>query len=358
MRVLHAADLHLDSPFRGLSAEKARRRRQESRELLRRLAGLARERQAELVLLSGDLFDGAQVYRDTLEELAEALASLPCPVFIAPGNHDPYCSGSPYQTLRWPENVHIFTPGPMQAVEVGACTVYGAAFAGPEQPESPLAGFTAPGDGRLHIGCLHGDTGLGPYGPIRREEIARSGLHYLALGHIHQCSGLLRQGDVCYAYPGCPEGRGFDETGEKGVLFGTVERQETALALVPLCRRRYEIVEADVTGRTPREALDAALTDGYREDILRVLLTGEAGEVPPDLDALAAAFGHRCFHLTLRDHTRPGEALWSRAGEDSLRGLFLRELLRRYEAAAGEEERQSAAAAARLGLAAMDGRDL
>lgn len=358
MRVLHAADLHLDSPFRGLSAGKARQRRQESRDLLRRLADLANDRRAELVLLSGDLFDGAQVYRDTLEHLTEALASIRCPVCIAPGNHDPHCAGSPYRTLRWPENVHIFAPGPIQAVEVGDCTVYGAAFAAAEQPESPLAGFTAPDDARLRIGCLHADTNLGPYGPLRREEIAGSGLDYLALGHIHQCSGLLRQGDTWYAYPGCPEGRGFDETGEKGVLFGTVARTGTELVLLPLCRRHYKILEADVTGRTPREALDAVLTAEHSEDILRVLLTGETGEVLPDLRALADAFGHRCFHLDLRDRTRPGEDLWSRAGEDSLRGLFLRELRRRYDSAATEEERQSAAAAARLGLAAMDHRDL
>ena len=96
MRVLHAADLHLDSPFRGLGAGKGRQRRQESRELLDRLADLANSRRAELVLLSGDLFDGAEVYRETLEQLRAALGRIRCPVFIAPGNHDPYTSQSPY----------------------------------------------------------------------------------------------------------------------------------------------------------------------------------------------------------------------------------------------------------------------
>jgi len=357
VRVLHAADLHLDSPFRGLSAEKGRQRRQESRELLDRLAGLANDRQAEVVLLSGDLFDGGQVYRETLERLGEALGRIRCPVFIAPGNHDPYTGGSPYCKDFWPANVHIFHAARIESVELEGCTVYGAAFTAPEQPEGLLAGFRGPGNGGLSLMCLHGDTGGGVYNPIAGEDIAGSGLDYLALGHIHQCSGLLRRGGTFYAYPGCPEGRGFDETGEKGVLFGTVERGQARMDFIPLCRRRYGIVEADCTGRTLREAAEAALEDCRAEDILRLVLTGER-DTAADLTALQSAFAHRCFQLTVQDRTCLSRDLWQRCGEDSLRGLFLQELRRQYDQADSEAEREQITAAVRIGLAALDRRDL
>ena len=123
-------------------------------------------------------------------------------------------------------------------------------------------GFSAPRDGRIHLMTLHGDVaGQGRYGPHPAGDIAESGLTYLALGHIHACSGLQRAGETCWAYPGCPEGRGFDETGEKGVLFVTVEDDHTVSArFVPLAGRRYEIVEADVTGKdSAGEALRAVL---------------------------------------------------------------------------------------------------
>ena len=85
-------------------------------------------------------------------------------------------------------------------------------------------GFAAPRDGRIHLMALHGDVeGKGRYGPIALEDIAASGLTYLALGHIHACSGLQKAGDTYWAYPGCPEGRGFDELGDKGVLVVTVD---------------------------------------------------------------------------------------------------------------------------------------
>ena len=91
--------------------------------------------------------------------------------------------------------------------------------------------------------CVHGDTApQSEYGPLSPAEIETSGLDYLALGHVHQYSGLRRAGETFWAYPGCPEGRGFDELGEKGVLWLEVEKGRTEAEFVPLCRRRYQIL--------------------------------------------------------------------------------------------------------------------
>ena len=182
------------------------------------------------------------------------------------------------------------------------------------------------------------------YGPITREQIAASGLTYLALGHVHQCSGLQRQGDSFWAYPGCPEGRGFDELGDKGVLAGTVERGRVSLDFVPLCRRRYHILTADVTGRNPRQALEEAMPATASDDVCRVIFTGETGEAGIDLAGLTGDYRDRFYALELRDQTRVSRDIWDRAGEDSLRGLFLRELRARYDAAEDEAEREKIAA--------------
>ena len=221
VRLIHAADFHLDSPFSGLDPEQAIRRRAEQRELLGRLAELARDRNADLVLLAGDLFDAERVFQETAKALAQHLESIPCPVLIAPGNHDFYSGRSPYATLRWPENVHIFTSGQLEGVSLPQlnCTVYGAAFTAPRQDSTPLHGFQAQGDG-MHLMVLHGQTGaLNEYGPIAPQDIQNSGLTYLALGHVHQYSGLNREGGTFWAYPGCPEGRGFDVLEDKGDLY-------------------------------------------------------------------------------------------------------------------------------------------
>ena len=115
-KIIHAADFHLDSAFGGLPVEKARERRRESRELVDRLTDLVRTEGAEVVLLAGDLFDGQRVFPETLERLKAALAAMGCPVFIAPGNHDPYSPHSPYAAPDWPENVHIFRSEAMESM--------------------------------------------------------------------------------------------------------------------------------------------------------------------------------------------------------------------------------------------------
>ena len=145
LKVLHGADFHLDSPFSGLKPDAAARRRGEQRELLARLTDLAREREADLVLLSGDLFDGERVYPETLERLRSALGAMSCPVFIAPGNHDPYTPHGPYAAGDWPENVHVFRTAEVESVELPelGCVVHGCAFTGGERTDQALAGFAA-----------------------------------------------------------------------------------------------------------------------------------------------------------------------------------------------------------------------
>ena len=359
LKFIHAADFHLDSAFGALTARQAADRRQESRELAFRLAGYANSHGVSLVLLAGDLFDSTGAFRETGEQLAQALGKMQARIFIAPGNHDWYGPGSPWLTVKWPENVHIFQTPEMTAVELPGLTVHGAAFTGPEQAESLLAGFSAPEDGRIHIGLLHGEVAESPYNPIRREEIAASGLHYLALGHVHKRAEPQIWGRTVCAWPGCPEGRGFDELGEKGFYEGVLEDSgQVSLRFVPFARRRYEILEVDVTGRSPRAAVEAALPEDTARHLYRILLTGATGAEGVDLPALQEALADRFYALDLRDHTRIAEDLWARADEDSLRGLFLRRLRLQWDGASTEAERETVTQAVRFGLAALDHRDL
>ena len=206
---------------------------------------------------------------------------------------------------------------------------------------------------------LHGDISAteSRYDPLTKGQIKESGIDYLALGHTHQFGGFLREGQTTYAYSGCPEGRGFDELGEKGILTGTVERGKAELSFVPFARRRYEVLNVDVTGRSAEDALRAALPDATVRDIYRIIFTGETDERGLDLKSIEEQFAPDFFHLELRDETRIGEDVWARAQEDSLRGLFLQALKAQYDAAQTEADRRRIALAARCGCAAMDGRE-
>ena len=277
VRVVHAGDFHLDSAFGALTPEQARQRRMESRRTPERLVEWANDHGADLLLLSGDLFDSDSPYGDTAPLLAQALGCFRGQAVIAPGNHDPLTQDGPYARTRWSDNVHIFTEDRMQTITFPDlnCAVHGAAFTAPECPtDSVLPGFCVPQDGLIHIGLLHGDvtTSDSRYRPIRAADIAGSGLDYLALGHVHSCSGVLTAGAVPYAYCGCIEGRGFDELGERGFLFGEVGAGTADLRFVPFARRRYCIAQVDVTDGDALTALERTLPHDTEQDIYLSLI--------------------------------------------------------------------------------------
>ena len=181
-------------------------------------------------------------------------------------------------------------------------------------------------------------------------------MDYAALGHIHRCTEVRQAGQTAWAYCGCPEGRGFDETGDKGVLVGEVSPGEAKLEFVPLCKRRYREITVDVTGKAPAAALREALPADIREDICRFRLVGERKEETLNQGALYALLAGKCFDVQLLDATRLETGLWDRLEEDNLTGLFLRNIKTRMEQASPEElpllER-----AARFGLCALEGRE-
>jgi exonuclease SbcD len=361
VKIVHAADFHLDSAFAALPPEKSKQRRRESRDGIERLANLVNARGADLLLLSGDLFDSGHAFRETGEALAKAFAGIRARVFIAPGNHDFYAARTPYADVDWSENVHIFKTPKIEAVDVPElnCTVYGAAFTAPDCTAELLDGFSAPDDGRVHIMTMHGETDASEnrYNRITREQIGRSNLDYLALGHVHSFSGIMRVNGTAYAYPGCPEGRGFDELGDRGVICGTVSHFDTDLGFVSFARRKYNILHVDVSGREPREALLAAIPESSAADIYRIVFTGAADERGVDLRAMESLLEDRFFHCELRDETGVARDIWERAEEDSLRGLFLRRMRARFSAA-DENEKKTVEKAVRFGLAALDDRDI
>lgn len=358
LRILHTADLHLDSPFEALPAAKAAVRRSEQRELFSRITKAAISEQADLVLLSGDLFDSDTGYYETGETLVSGLRDLKVPVVIAPGNHDFYFSGSPYARLKFPENVYIFSEDRISFFDFPqlGCRVYGAAFTD-RRCRPLLEGFHAEeGTGLTNLMCIHGEVGApaSVYNPISERQLAASGITYCALGHVHSASGLLKAGSCFYSQPGCPEGRGFDETGDKFVNIVDInENGSCTLRQISLCSRMYRILNVDITGQDPLLAIHSALPDETMRDIYRIVLTGEC-DTAPKISRLMRNLEELFFSLQIRDSTRPGGSIWQRMDEDTLRGRFLSKMREKYDKAS-PAEKPAVEKAVRWGLAALDG---
>lgn len=313
MKILHSADWHLDSPISGKTPAQTELLKSALMSVPQKVAQLASG--CDAVLLSGDLFDGAYT-QQSLRALQNAVEEMAVPVFLAAGNHDHLGSASPWQTAQFPGNLHIFAAGQMQSVSVPELSlrVYGASFSS-QNAGAMLAGFHADCEEKYAVAVLHGDpvNALSPYCPISRMQVQSSGLDYLALGHIHAADQFWAGKTLC-AWPGCPMGRGYDETGEKGVLIVTLDGSvQTEFIPIDTGIRFFDFSCAP-------DALDSLLPAVGNDNFYRVTLTGEC-------DGFDAGDKYARFpNLTLRDHTVPPLDLWANAGQDTPEGVYFRML--------------------------------
>ena len=345
IKILHTADWHLDSPLQGKSPEQTQLLRRELLALPGKISALCKQEGCQLVLISGDIFDGAYT-ADSLTAVKNALEEMAVPVFIAPGNHDFVGLSSPWLTEKFPANAYIFTKQALEEVYIPELDlhVYGAGFTSMDCP-GLLEGFHAPANS---IAVLHGDPTqtASPYCPITQTQVLDSGLQYLALGHIHK-GGQFKTGNTLCAWPGCPMGRGYDEQGEKGVLIATLSDTVTT-RFIPLNTPKFFDLETTPAG------LDALLPPVGNDDFYRITFTGESD--PIDLPALCAAYS-RFPNLELRDRTTVPVDVWKSVGEDSFEGTYFG-LLQDALAGKSEAEQQKILLTARICRQILDGQEV
>lgn len=353
IKILHTADWHIDAPLRDFTDLQRRELRSSLLELPGKIADLCIREGCDLMLLAGDVFDGPYT-REGYEAVYRALERVQVPVFISPGNHDPYREGSVWTRERWPENVYLFRRGEITSFTIRElqCRIYGAAFTGTECPRL-LADFRADCAERYALLVLHGDptNPASPYNPVTAAQVREAGVDYAALGHIH-ARGRFEAGAGICAWPGCAMGKGYDETGTKGVLIAEVE-ESVHTRFVPLNVPRFFEYELDVSG-DPVEAVEAMLPPGGSRDHYRIRLTGEAR--PGFGDYLPEQF--RDYpNLTILDETVPLGDIWEGAGADNLAGLFLR-ILREETRDADPDTVEKLELAARIGRKILEGREV
>lgn len=249
VKIVQSGDFHLDSPLLQHHLDFRHKRREELLETFKNVVNFAKKEEADLLLLTGDLFDSKRVTKKTLEFIFQNLSDFQGKVFISPGNHDPYVEGGIYDHIQWPKNTYIFKDYDEIYLEDLDCVVCGIGFREDFSHDNLLDGISAPMGPSIKIMVMHGEVtqSHNPYNPITKESISKSEFNYIALGHRHDFSGINREGETYYGYAGIPEGRGFDELGEKGVIFGKIHGHGVNLNFKKISGRTYEQVDVDVS---------------------------------------------------------------------------------------------------------------
>ncbi len=348
-RFLHAADLHLDSPLRGLEADPsapAELIRGATRRALGRMVDLALAEEVAFVLIAGDVYDGDWPDFGTglfFAAQMRRLTNAAVPVFVIRGNHD--AANRMTRSLRMP-GVEIFDHAAAHThrlQQIGVA-IHGQSFADQAVPHDLSRAYPPPLAGWFNIGLLHtsaaGYASHAPYAPCEPQRLAAHGYEYWALGHVRTREVLSR--DPWIVFPGNIQGRHIGETGAKGVSVVDVDGDRVgSVEHHVLDDLRWAAIEVDLAGTADeaaalarvQAALEAALHEaGSRHLAARVTLGGATAahaalaaeglrdKVLNEAQALGGA--HRLWLEAVRLRTSPARQATPRERSDNLGRLL------------------------------------
>ena len=360
-RFVHAADLHIDSPFSGIGdvdVRVANRLREATYEAFQNLVELCLKSDVDFLVIAGDVYDGADRsvraqlrFRDGLSRLAyEGIQT-----FVVHGNHDPLDGWQ--SSIAWPEGVHIFGAAPewknIEKNDEIVAAVQGMSYPTREVTDNLALQFGPTQSGSIFtIGLLHANVGGNSahpnYAPCTVEDLSASGIDYWALGHVHTRQTLKRAAPVI-AYPGNIQGRHPNETGERGALVVDVDPSGASKSeFVPLDVVRWEHTDVDISNLETIDSLDSAIrqqTDNMsaiaegRDVVCRVTITGRGplheqlaadGAVEDLIEATRNSWtgGSPWVWIDrIVDLTRPAIDIEARAKQDDFLGATLKRAL-------------------------------
>jgi len=299
VRFIHCADLHLGTPFKGISEINPALGKvlfQATYQAFDNLIDLAVRKRVDAVLIAGDIYDSedkslqAQLrFRRGLERLSEA----GIPSFIAYGNHDPLNGWS--ATLKWPELMHFFPGETVECIPLikngeTAAQIYGISHAKRNLKENLAVKFQPDEEKVPKIGLLHtnaiNSAEHGPYAPCSREDLVKVPLDYWALGHIHKRE-VLRPANPAIVYPGCTQSTNPGETAAKGCILVTLEYgSEPEIKFYPVDTVRFKAESLDISDYQSIDEIseaaaakcrEAAGAEDNRHVIIRLAITGRTG---------------------------------------------------------------------------------
>ncbi len=271
---IHAADLHLDSPFKGVcleSEEIAEKLRDATFSAFGNLVDLCISKKVDFLLLSGDIFDLEERSLRALLAFRDGLARLDqynVKVFVVHGNHDPL-SGSQLP-VSWPGNVTLFSHEAVQEKEVSkdgvpVAAVHGISYRQKKERRNLARLFKRTESSLFHIGLLHcnvgSNTGHEPYSPCELSDFLDKGFHYWALGHVHG-RAVLHEGPLV-VYPGNTQARHINERGDKGCYFVQVDGSfNVDMEFCPIDVVRMDEIAVDIRGLDTMDLLENAIISG------------------------------------------------------------------------------------------------
>lgn len=366
MKIIHCADLHIDSKLgRHFDDETALERRAEILNNFSRLTDFAKSGGIHHIMISGDLFDAGRIRKNAMAVVADIIKANPdITYYYLQGNHD--ADGFLHEIGTIPENLKTFTSSWTKYEirdEYGNVVICGAELMGNGPDAAELGDRLLLNGADFNIVMLHGQV-VDVSTPGRTGEIIplkqfrQRGIDYMALGHVHSYKEDRLDGRGIWAYPGCLEGRGFDETGRHGFILLDIDTSMHTFThcFVPFANRTVSWLEVEITGAESNEEIASRCSEVFEgdtmKDIIRIELVGSHDiETEINTDYIKKKFEGKCFYLDIRDSSRIKIDYNAYLHDPTLKGEFIRRVY--TDASLTNDEK---AEVIKMGLSALSGR--
>lgn len=355
MKFIHMADMHFDAPFvvlnkNGLGEE----RRLEQREVFKNIIEYIKENKIECLFICGDLYEQEYIRKTTIEYINNLFKTIQnTKIFIIPGNHDPLIQNSYYNKFQWNSNVTIFNSN-VKKIELNKkIDLYGFGFEDFYLKIDTLNTIEIENENKINILLTHGSVDGGndekmEYNPMSKKDLRESKFNYIALGHIHKRSDIDK-----FVYPGSTIALGFDELGEHGIIEGEIleDTQEIKTKFIRMDEREFVEHEFEVNEIISKEELIEKINtiNIEKNKYYKILLTGERNfEI--NLNEINKYIENKNI-LKIKDFTKIKQDIYKISEENTLKGIFVRNMLKKMEE--NPEEKEIILKAIEIGIEAM-----
>ena len=366
MKFIHMADMHFDAPFTNLSDKEnfGNIRRMDQRAVFKKLIDYIKNNNINYLFISGDLYEHQYIRETTIEYINNLFKEIPdTKIFISPGNHDPYINNSMYANFNWNNNVIIFNSN-VKKYSYEDADIYGYGFTDFYSENSIINELKIENKNKINILVMHANldqVGEKKYNEVKIKELEELGFNYIALGHIHKSNfekisetSNNTKGINNIIYPGSTVAIGFDEQGEHGVIEGEFNNKELTLKFIPLDDKKFIVINLDVTDIISKEELIEKINnlDLIENNYYEIVFTGRRNfEI--DKNEINK-FIIKNNIIKLKDNTKINIDINKLINENSLKGLFVKELFEKINNEQNEENKKILENALEIGLNVLD----
>ncbi len=359
MKFVHIADLHFDSPFVNLADKEGlgETRRLEQRKIFKKVIEYIKDNNIKYLFISGDLYEHKYVKKTTIEYINNLFKEIPNTlIFISPGNHDPYLKNSYYNKFNWNENVKIFK-NKIEKIETENANIYGFGFDDFYCTDCGIENLEIEEKNKINILVIHGTLNGASleekqYNSIKSKTLEEKGFDYVALGHIHKLDYNTYENQRI-VYPGSTASLGFDELGQHGMVVGELDKEKIKLEFIPIDETEFKIQNLDITQINSKEELIETINELNIEEnnLIEIYLTGKRNFEIDTYEIKKFITNEKI--IKIKNKTKINYNLEKIAEENTLRGIFVKKMLDKYNLLESEEEKSILENSIEIGLESL-----